>query len=62
MLLLSSKRALLRNQAPYDEHFVCTEYKAPYAIWLNIDKLKEIPVDKRYKVIIDAFDQLGLNE
>jgi hypothetical protein len=57
---ITNKREMLRNQSHWDDHFLCTNRRVPYGIWLNVERLFSTSPQERQAMIEGIFDQLGL--
>ena len=62
MIKLTRQRDILRNKAPFGEHFISTMRKKPYGIWLNIECLRDLSEEDRYKLVFETFNWLNLND
>ena len=55
---LASKRQVLRNKADFENHFICTMEKAPYGVWLNVNKLGELSKEERVQLLSEVLSWL----
>lgn len=57
--LLTSKRPLVRGEAPYDNHFFC-ELRGVglYGIWLSVPELRDSTDEKRLEIFREILDAI----